>query len=187
MVCSDLVEIILKSRVSHEFGCHTFSHIDCTDINCPSGVFEDEINASIQAATNWGISLRSMVFPGGTAGNFEVLKRLGFQVYRKHASFDLAYPYMDETGLIVTYSSASFGCRFDWSSSYYIKRFIKIIDKAIATRTAAHIWFHPSLDEWTLQNVMPEVFKYAAEKREEGSLWIGTMGQIARYVNGVKS
>lgn len=44
-----------------------------------------------------------------------------------------------------------------------------------------HFWFHPSIDEWFLKNVFPEILKYAAEKRDEGKLWVETMGGIARY------
>ena len=71
---------------------------------------------------------------------------------------------------------------YDWSVDYYIKRYKKYIDKAIKTGTVCHFWFHPSIDEWFLHNVFPEILKYAAEKREEGKLWIGTMGEIADYI-----
>ena len=70
----DLIESILKSKVKHEIGCHSFSHIDLTYKNCPSEVAEDEIKACIEATKVWGIKLKSFVFPGGTYGNFEFSK-----------------------------------------------------------------------------------------------------------------
>lgn len=179
----DLIEMILSNPVNHEIGCHTFSHIDCSDKNCPPEVFEDEIVASIEAAAKWDIKLKSMVFPGGTAGNYQILKKHGFEIYRKNIDYDLAYPFRDKLGLLITPSTSSFGKVFDWSANYYIYRFKKIIDKAIATNTIAHIWLHPSVDKWTIQNVIPNVLKYADNQRSKGKLWVGTMGQIADFIN----
>lgn len=178
----DLIELTLRSSVKHEFGCHTFSHIDCSDKNCPAGVLEDEIKACKDAAGKWGIEFKSFVFPGGTYGNYQVLKKHGLKIYRKNMKHDLAYPFRDELGLLVTSSTASFGKGFDWTADYYVQRFRKIIDKAINSKTIAHIWLHPSVDKWTLRYVIPPVLKYAAEQRQKGRLWIGTMGQIADHI-----
>ncbi len=179
----DLIELVLNSQVKHEFGCHTFSHIDCTNRNCPQDVLDDELKACIEAAKKWGIVMKSFVFPGGTAGNYNILKKYGFEIYRKNMKFDLAYPFNDDSKLLVTPSTSSFGRRFDWDAEYYVYRFIRMIDKAIRTNTIAHIWLHPSVDLWTVQNVIPGVLQYAAEQREKGKLWIGTMGQIADHIN----
>jgi peptidoglycan/xylan/chitin deacetylase (PgdA/CDA1 family) len=179
----DILELILKSPVKHEIGCHTFSHIDCLDRNCPPQVLDDEIVACKNAAKSWGIKLKSFVFPGGTAGNFPILKKHGFQIYRRNLSHDLAYPYPDGRGMFITPSTSSFGKIHDWSAGYYIYRFKTMLDKAAKTNTVAHIWLHPSVDKWTIAEVMPEVFKHAANLREAGKLWIGTMGDISQYIN----
>ena len=76
----DLIEKILKSKVNHEIGCHTFSHIDFSDKNCSPEVAEDEIKSCIEAAKKWGIELRSIVFPGGTYGNIEIIKKYGYNL-----------------------------------------------------------------------------------------------------------
>lgn len=178
----DLIEQILNSSVSHEFGCHTFSHIDCSDKNCPAGVLDDEIKACKIAARKWGIDLKSFVFPGGTAGNYSVLKEHGFKIYRKKMKHGLAYPLRDDHGMLATPSTSGFGRGYDWEARYYIQRFCNTIDKAIRAGVIAHFWTHPSVDKWTLNNVIPHVFRYASELRQKGNLWIGTMGQIADYI-----
>lgn len=180
----DLIELILQSRVKHEIGCHSFSHIDCSYKNCPSEVLDDEIKACKIAAAQWDIEFKSFVFPGGTAGNYEILAKHDFQVYRKNTQYDLSIPYKDDLGLFVTTSSGSFGKTADWSADYYISRYKKIIDKAIKSGTIAHLWMHPSIDEWTLINVIPGVLRYASGRREEGKLWIGTMGDIPMRLFG---
>ncbi len=179
----DMIEMILKAAVRHEIGCHTYSHILCSDQYCPSGVFEDELKACKQAAGRWGIQLKSMVFPGGIPGNKSILKQQGILIYREKTKYDLAYPYHDDLGLLVTPSTMGFARSYEWSADYYLNRFRKIIDKAIATNSVAHFWLHPSVDKWTLKYVMPDVLKYSAEKREEGGLWIGSMAQMAEHIN----
>ena len=178
----DLIEEILNAEVSHELGCHTFSHIDFSDKNCPYQVADDEIKACIDAATPFNIKLKSLVFPGGTWGNIKILKKYGFTIYRKNINFDLAYPYRDHYGLLVSPTSAGFGRAHDWTKEYYIKRYKKYIDKALTTGTVCHFWFHPSIDSWFLDNVFSDILLYAAEKREEGKLCVGTMGEIATYI-----
>jgi len=174
----DLVEMILKSSIKHEIGCHTFSHIDCSDKNCPPEVIDDELKASKDAAARWGINMKSLVFPGGTAGNYAILKKNGFKIYRKNIKYDMSYPFQDELGMLITPTTSSFGRIHDWSSDYYIFRYRKMIDKAVRTNTIAHFWLHPSVDKWTLKNVIPDVLCYAAELREKGMLWIGTLNHF---------
>jgi peptidoglycan/xylan/chitin deacetylase (PgdA/CDA1 family) len=180
----DLIESILKSRVKHDIGLHSFSHIDCSNRYCPPQVLEDELIASLEAMKLFGIERPlSFVFPGGTAGNYEILKKRGICIYRKNMFYDLAYPFFDDFGMLVSPTTLSFGDnQFGWSADYFISRFKKSIDKAIRTNTVCHFWFHPSVDEWTLKNVMPGVLEYAAEKREMGALWVGTMAGIAEHV-----
>jgi len=179
----DLIRMILDSKVDHEIGSHTFSHIDFTYENCPEQVAMDEIKACIDAAKPYNVGLKSIVFPGGTFGNIEVLKKFGINIYRKNVSVDLAYPYFDELGVLVTPTTSGFGhFHPTWSADYYVKRFKIYIDKAIRTGTIAHLWFHPSIDEFSLNDVIPRVLEYAAKKRDEGHLWIGTMDQISEHI-----
>lgn len=180
----DLVEQIIKSPVAHEIGCHTFSHMDCTDKNCPPLVLDDELKACTLAAEKFGVKLTSFVFPGGTAGNYETLKKHGYRIYRKNVDVDIAYPYQDDFGMLITPTSSSFGDNgLGWDKEYFIYRYKRFIDKAIKTNTIAHFWFHPSIDKWSLENVMPAVLNYAADKRDQGLLWIGTMNSIADHID----
>jgi hypothetical protein len=180
----DLIKLILASNINHELGCHTFSHIDFSDKNCPSLVAEDEIVACINAMAPYGIRPKSMVFPGGTYGNIAVLKKYGFNIYRRNVEYDIAYPYRDKFGLLVSPTSACFDKTYDdWTPNYTLKRFKKYIDKAILTNTISHFWFHPSIDQWTINNLFPELFYFFDQQRQKGNLWIGTMGEISDYIN----
>jgi len=179
----DIVEGILHSPVGHEIGCHTFSHIDMSYENCPQEVAEDEIQACVDVAREWNLTLKSFVFAAGTYGNHEVLKKYGFTNYRRTLTHDLSYPQLDEHGLVILPSSVGLdnnGC--GWSREYQIRRLLKYIDRAVSTHTICHFWFHPSIDRWSLHNVMPPVMRYAAELRDKSLLWVGTMGAAADIV-----
>lgn len=181
----DLVQMIKDSTVDHEIGTHTFSHIDFSNKNCLPEVADDEIKACIDAAKKFDVKIESIVFPGGTWGNIEVLKKHNFTIYRKRNNFDMAYPYRDDFGLLVTTSSRclEYDLDYGWSAEYFLDRLKKYINKAIATNTIAHLWFHPSLDPFILYNIFPGILSYSANLREKGLLWIGTMRDIASHIN----
>jgi peptidoglycan/xylan/chitin deacetylase (PgdA/CDA1 family) len=179
----DLIDKILNAVVEHEIGCHTFSHIDMSYENCPRGVAEDEVQACLEAAKEWGLKLESFVFAGGTYGNYEVLRKYGFTNYRKALNHALAYPHLDRHGLVVLPSSVGLddnGC--GWSRAYQLRRFMKYIHRAVTTRTVCHFWFHPSMEPWFMYSILPPLMRYAAELRDKGQLWIGTMRAAATMV-----
>ncbi|MCF7885425.1 MAG: polysaccharide deacetylase family protein [Candidatus Marinimicrobia bacterium] len=179
----DLIKSIVDSQVEHEIGMHTFSHIDFSDKICSQQVADDEMKACKNVFN--GYEPISMAFPAGTWGNREVLQKYGIKIYRRKIdNLNLAYPFIDKYGLYVTPTTMIFGRNHrQWTSKYYQSRFIKCIDKAIETGTIAHFWLHPSVDSWTLINVLPQVLKYAYDRRQDSELWIGTMGNIYRHIN----
>jgi len=177
----DLIEAIQKSKVNHEIGCHTFSHIDFSDENCPSTVAEDEIKACLSAAEPWGIKLQSMVFPGGTYGNIEILKKYGISTYRRNFKEKLAIPYKDKDNLIVSHTTQMIGLSNpNYSVQFLAFRIIKMIQKAIFTNTVAHLWFHPSdpaaIEILTI--LLPKITKL----RENNKLWIGRMNDLKKII-----
>jgi peptidoglycan/xylan/chitin deacetylase (PgdA/CDA1 family) len=183
--CPDLIKMIISSKVNHEIATHTFSHVNFSDKYCPPEVADDEINASMNVMKPYGITPVSICFPFGTWGNVPVLKKHGIKIYRrKLLAYQMAYPYKDEHGLLVTLSTDAFDrSNPAYSAKSYKARFIKAINKAIKTGTVANFVFHPSMDPWMISEVMDEVLGYAAKKRDEGALWIGTMKEIAEHIN----
>lgn len=181
----DLVKMIIDSKVEHEIGSHTFSHIDFSYKNCPEAVAEDELKACLDVAEPYGITIESMVFPGGTWGNIETLKKYNYTIYRKRNDFELAYPYRDKHGLLVSTSSGAleYNLNYGWPTAYFVNRLKKYLDKAVKTNTIAHLWFHPSLEPVLLENVFPPFLEYAVSLRDKNELWIGTMENIADHIN----
>jgi len=180
----DLIDMIIHSEVHHEIACHTFSHIDCSDDICPQSVIQDEIIACQEIAKEKSISLKSFVFPGGTYGNFNVLKKYGFTNYRMKTKYDLFYPCFDENNLIIVPSSLGLSGNGSGTETIFALTQIKrYIDKAISSGTVCHFWFHPSTNKYYIENVFPAFLQYATEKRERNLLWITTMQSASNYAS----
>lgn len=178
----DLISLILTSKVKHEIGCHTFSHIDCRDEVCPSDLFEAEINECKKLATKLGLELQSFVHPGHTIGNLEKLAELGFTSFQTDPGNVLGYPVWHSNGLWELKRTYEFVWREGWSAEYHIYRYKKIIQRAIKNNTVCNFWFHPSFDLNFLEKVLPEIFSYL--NNLSGEILITTIGQYINWLNG---
>ncbi len=179
--CPDLIEQILSSKVNHEIGCHTFSHIDCSDKVCPTEVFEAEINYCKEEAVKYGINLKSFVHPGHTIGNLRNLANAGFTSFQTDPGNILGYPKVHMQSLWELKRTYEFTFRTDWSVEYHIKRYLKIIDRAIENNTLCNFWFHPSFNTIFCRDIMEAIFKYIDEKRTV--IKIMTCSQYSEFLN----
>jgi peptidoglycan/xylan/chitin deacetylase (PgdA/CDA1 family) len=176
----DLIKSILDSPVKHEIACHTFSHIDFSDKNCPPELAESEIQKCKELAEKEGVKLKSMVFPGGTEGNMETLKKYGFRAYRKPMKYDVDLPYKDEFGLLAIPSSLGLDGKPDiYSSDQYLQMAKSFIRAAVKYKLVCHFWFHPSMNPWYLKNVLPEILSEVAKLRDNDQIEILTMSEVA--------
>lgn len=177
---SDLIDKIIASGVDHEIGCHTFSHLDFTYKNCPKSVADTELDTCIRLAAKKGISLKSMVFPGGTHGNFESLAEKGITNYRKPMKYHIGLPYIDPFGLVAIPSSLGLDKDpYGWSKEFHLKMIGKYLEKTARRRQICHFWFHPSMDLWYLEHVMPEVLKMVAFYEGSSRIEVKTMAHLA--------
>ncbi|HJH26326.1 MAG TPA: hypothetical protein C5S37_06005 [Methanophagales archaeon] len=76
----DIIEKILSSSVRHEIGYHSFSHVIFSE--CIREVAEAEIKEGIKLAKEFGVTLKSFVFPQDKIGHLDILKENGFRIYR---------------------------------------------------------------------------------------------------------
>ena len=178
---SDLIDLIRSSDVKHEIGCHTFSHTDFTYKNCPKLLADAELDACIKAAAAGGIRLKSMVFPGGTAGNYEGLAEKRFICYRQPMNNHIDLPYIDRYGLVAIPSSLGLDKDpYGWDRKFHLQMISKYLNKTAKHKQVCHFWFHPSMDNWYLENVMPEILKMVADYAGSSKIEVKTMGQLAK-------
>lgn len=177
----DLIEMILKSPVKHEMGCHTFSHIDCRDGVCSPELMRAELQACKKLASEWGLSLNSFVHPGHTIGNLDTLAAEGFTSFRTDYRNVLGYPRRHANGLWELEQTAEFNFREEWTVRYHIHRYQEVIRRAMRSNTVCTLWFHPSFDPRVVEEIWPEVFRFLDQNRE--AIWITTHGEYIDFLN----
>lgn len=78
----DIVEGILAAGTRHEIGCHSFSHPIFGEMGCTKEVAEAELKKCRALARDFGVELKTMVFPQNSVAYLDVLKDNGFSCYR---------------------------------------------------------------------------------------------------------
>ncbi|MFA5337270.1 MAG: polysaccharide deacetylase, partial [Candidatus Omnitrophota bacterium] len=181
----DVIKKIINSKVKHEIACHTFSHINCQQEVCPDGVFENEIQKCKDMAKDHGTVLNSFVFPANLTGHTEILKKEGFSAYRVDKDV-FGFPEKDINGLwqIPTTAMICPSSHHGLSLNYHIKKYKRIIERAIRYQRVCHLWFHPSASKEFLEPVLTDLFKFIDSFRNE--LHITTMGAYADYLENAK-
>jgi peptidoglycan/xylan/chitin deacetylase (PgdA/CDA1 family) len=179
--CPDLIKLILSKKTNHEIGCHTFSHLDCTDKNCSPSVFDTDIRACKNAADDVGVKLTSFVHPAHTIGNLDGLISNGFTSYRTDYDNILGYPNLYKNKLWEFKSTWEFVSFKDWTIKYHIKRYSEILKRAIKNNTVCVIWFHPSIDSRFLDDIMPSVLRNINDMQDE--LYVTTASEYANFLN----
>lgn len=177
----DLLEAILSAKTKHEIACHTFSHIDCSDGNCPPEVMDAELAECQRLAGKWGIRLKSFVFPGNLAGNLPVLKKRGFVAYRWHGRYELDVPLQDEFGLWQIPGGVGWEKPEGWPVKTWIGALHRCVDRALETGTVLHLWFHPSCETVNIEMVFPSILKYVSSQCAH--FRIITMGSLAENLS----
>jgi peptidoglycan/xylan/chitin deacetylase (PgdA/CDA1 family) len=176
----DLIEKIINAKVKHEIGCHTFSHVDCRDDVCTPELFNAEINECKKGAAGSGIELKSFVHPGHTIGNLDTLASLGFTSFQTDPDNVLGYPEKHGNGIWELKRTYEFVYRNDWSVQYHIRRYKKIIDRAIKSNTVCVFWFHPSFDPLFFDEILPSVFSYIRDNKDR--LLLMTIGEYVEWL-----
>ena len=181
----DLIEMILNSSVEHEIGCHSFSHCDFNEKNSYPELIEDELNECKTAMSRFGIKPASFVFPGNQYGNFDLIKKHGFQTirYKSNDMKEIGYPEILNNGVIAIHDSLAFDiAEQGWDYNYLAWKMKKYIDKTIERKAICHFWFHPSISKSGIEYLFIPVLKYINDRREKGEIEILTMKQLRDLV-----
>ena len=176
----DLIDLIIASSVKHEIACHTFSHCDFSYKNCTPELAKAEISKCKELALQKGIELKSMVFPGGTFGNYETLKEQDFTCYRFPMANHIDIPFIDKHGLVAIPSSLGLDKDpYNWSEGFHLKMIDSYLKKTTKSKQVCHFWFHPSMDPWYLKNVLPFILENIEILVKRGDIEVLTMEVLA--------
>ncbi len=177
----DLIKKILESKIPHEIGCHTFSHIDCREEACSPELMRAELKTCKKLAEGLNLKLESFVHPGHTIGNLDVLVDEGFTNFRTDYRNVLSYPKKLNNGLWEFEQTAELAFRSDWSIAYHKYRYKRIIERAINYHTLCVLWFHPSFDSLIIKEILPDVFEFI--NRNKNNIWVTTHKKYCDWLN----
>jgi peptidoglycan/xylan/chitin deacetylase (PgdA/CDA1 family) len=175
----DLIELIQASPVSHEIGCHSFSHPGF-GAYCPPEVAAAELEACREAMRPFGLAPTTWVYPGNDEGNFASLAAGGVRIVRAFpdTSAHISLPVRREDGMWGVHVSSATSRGKGWTLEQRLDRLKKFVDEAVRTRLGAHVWLHPSLPRTDMEELLFPFLRYCAELREKGVLEILTMEEL---------
>jgi hypothetical protein len=198
----DIVEKILSNRIEHEIGYHSFSHVVFSE--CRREVAEAEIKEGIKLAKEFGIALKSFVFPENKIGHVDVLKENGFKIYRGEnlGRYDpsqrfLIRKFNGGIDKIIAPPTEPMWMDGIWkipSSMYFCDPQIKFsvlpkakigLYRAISSKKVFHVFLHPHslLMYSSLKDDLDRFLAVVAMKRDRGEIAVMTMGEFCEYLN----
>ena len=201
----DIVENILSNRIEHEIGYHSFSHVVFSE--CSREVAEAEIKEGIKLAKEFGIALKSFVFPENKIGHIDLLIENGFRVYRGE---NLGRYNPNQSFLIRKFNGGidkmiAPPAEPEWkdgiweipSSMYFCDPQIKFsvlpraklgLYRAMRSKKVFHIFLHPHnlLMYPSLKDDLDKFLGIVAKNRDEGKIEVMTMVEFAEILNGRK-
>jgi len=204
----DIVKMI-QNTPNQEIACHSFTHPIFSEAICDQKTAEKEIKNCQIVAKNFGIKLKSFVFPKNIPGHFTILKKYGFSNFRGEKPYWFAkIPHFHKLLKILDFLlvlpppvskplKTSSGLINIPGSMYYVscrglRKFIPIkvrvlkakkgLIRAAKEKKIFHLWFHPidfAKNTKKMFAGFEEILKYAVKLRNENKLEIKSMKQIA--------
>ncbi len=108
-----------------------------------------------------GLPLRSLVYPFNNMGHhhLDIIADLGLTAVRhRDPRIRLSYPERSPDGVYKLW-----------------------VQQALRQKAAYHLWFHPSDPTEIFENEFRRIIQYMAQLRDQGHLWVTTMGELAAY------
>lgn len=203
-----LVDDLLEADVDHDVGCHTFSHVVFGAPETTRELARAEIRASVAAAADRDVSMRSFVFPRNIVGHRDVLADGPFTCYRvvppvaSHGALRpvrklsratlgdqfLVEPWRDEYGLVaVPRSLYLFGFEDPFRAAvepFLGDPIVRMVRRGLQQATRDDGLFHVSLhpNDLTSQRKVRRVeavLSTIAEWRRDPSIDVETMRDVA--------
>jgi peptidoglycan/xylan/chitin deacetylase (PgdA/CDA1 family) len=205
-----LIEKIRSCRVTQEIGSHSFSHVLFDEVSSETAM--SELAECVRLARAEGVEPRSFAFPRNRVGHLDLLRQAGFTCFRGpeqawhegaergplrraahllHVIAARTPPVVEPVerlpGLWDVPGSMMYfpmhGRRRHIPVSRRVRRAVKGLDRAAASRRVFHLWFHPTnlADEIdAMFGGLHSIFEYGAKLRREGLLDFEPMGALIR-------
>ena len=177
----DLIWDIRESKMRHEIGSHSFSHIDFCPEYSTSDLVRRELEECQRLMEKEGLRMRSLVYPRNRMGHqhAELLASLGITAVRhQDPQVRLSYPKRNKCGVYWLYDSMSTRVA-RWYD--YVEKARIFIEEAVKRNAAYHIWFHPSDPIDVFEKSFYPIVRLVAKLRDRGDVSVATMAELAAY------
>jgi len=204
----DLINRLLQSDVDFEIGCHGFSHAIFSDIEENQAGYE--LRMSRDLVKDWGIELKSFIFPRNKEGHKKILAEFRYTAYRPRIRIDYkpkiiraldlllarggpgpVVPMIDEYGMVkippsicLEYESLlhKIFCKSPPRDTF--RRYMESgLERTVSQGGVFHVWMHPcEYGKCVSQNDFEYLINLVKKYETEGKLRILTMSQIAQKV-----
>jgi peptidoglycan/xylan/chitin deacetylase (PgdA/CDA1 family) len=177
----DLIEQVMRAKVGHEVGSHSFSHIDFSPQTSNPELVEREMEQCLAAMAPLGLKLRSLVYPFNHMGHsyHDLLHKFGIIAVRhRDDRIRLSYPERSACGVYKIYESMNLRSANRYN---YRDKAELFIDHAVEQGSSYHLWFHPSDPRSVFEKEFYEILQIIQRQREAGNVWVATMGDLASY------
>jgi peptidoglycan/xylan/chitin deacetylase (PgdA/CDA1 family) len=177
----DLIDQVIASKVAHEVGSHSFSHIDFSSQTSNRELVKKEMEECLAVMAPLGLKLRSLVYPFNHMGHayHDLLHQFGvIAVRHRDEGIRLSYPERGASGVYKIYESMNLRSAEHY---HYRDKAELFIDRAVEQGTSYHLWFHPSDPRAVFQKEFCEILQIIQQQREAGNVWVATMGDLASY------
>jgi peptidoglycan/xylan/chitin deacetylase (PgdA/CDA1 family) len=179
--CPDLIEQILSTKVRHELGSHSFSHISFLAENSTPDLVKQELAQCQAAMSPFRLSARSLVYPYNQMGHHydSVLAKFGITCVRhRDPLVRLSYPERLSSGVYKLYESMNLRRSRRYN---YLEKVRIFLEEAMKRQAAYHLWFHPSDPVEIFDREFRGIIQHMAQLQRRGNLWIATMADLAAY------
>jgi peptidoglycan/xylan/chitin deacetylase (PgdA/CDA1 family) len=177
----DLIQQIAESKVPHEIGTHSFSHINFQAPYSKPEVVTRELEACIDVMRPLGLKPRTLIFPRHQAeySYLPLLASAGVTTVRhRDPRIRLSYPERLNEGVYRIYESMNLRIAKHYQYLDKVKIFMAL---AMERHAAYALWFHPSDPTEWFEPQLQVILQYLSAERRAGRLWITTMKDLAAY------
>ncbi|MEV1169991.1 polysaccharide deacetylase family protein [Nonomuraea sp. NPDC049784] len=207
-----LLDWIGGARVGHEIGTHTFTHVYAHDPATTHEVWIRELEAAVEVGKQFGIPMRSIVYPRNQVAYLDTLSDFGIIAYRgveqswygnrpgaPHflgRALGTRAPTYDPRTLrvgerLVNLPASQFlvgsnGPRRLIPHSSRIRQARLGLNRAVSRGEIYHLWFHPFNlgGDPRMLNTFERILRHVSRCRDKGGLTVMTMAQAADHLLG---
>jgi hypothetical protein len=181
-VNSQVMEVLLSSRIKHDIGAHGYYHRRFTLLTHNEA--EDELCKVSAGMKEYGLSPETFIFPRNSVAHLDLLEKHKYVCYRGYGNILKDSMNIEKKGKL-----------YNIKPSFYINRnanltlLKNILDISIRKKLPFHIWFHfwefgedeKSISK-SIENFLVPFLSYAKEKQENGLLAFETMHSAAQRI-----